>query len=179
MTPLLKPKEAAALLDVCTKTLRKHVRAGHIPSICVGMGTEKKHRMYDHDDLRAFIASRREREYPSAPQGPRGLLRLPASRSTIGGLYRCDNRARGATGRGRKPRPAREHGRAGFGGGRGCDGVSVACSASLSKAILLNAFTFFRIRIDHRERFVPELAMLCEIMRSEIIAELLGQASEL
>lgn len=62
---LLSLAEAASYLGICTRTLREHVKHGEIAFISVGRGDKHKRRKFHRSDLEAFIAQRREREWPA------------------------------------------------------------------------------------------------------------------
>ncbi|MBX9454304.1 MAG: helix-turn-helix domain-containing protein [Mesorhizobium sp.] len=69
---LMTPREAADLLSVSTKHLRKLTNAGVIRHVIVGNGTQRERRRYSAEDLQAFIDARSRQADPSnrPPGGP-------------------------------------------------------------------------------------------------------------
>lgn len=69
---LMTPREAAALLSVSTKHLRKLTNAGEIRYVIVGNGTQRERRRYSAADLQAFIEARSRQADPTnrPPEGP-------------------------------------------------------------------------------------------------------------
>jgi excisionase family DNA binding protein len=65
---LLSIEEAADLLDISSKTLRRHVAAGEIPYVLIGRRTRK----FAQQDLDAFIARRRRQEEPCPSTSRKG-----------------------------------------------------------------------------------------------------------
>lgn len=55
---LLTTIETAAILGVCTRTLRSHVNAGELAYVNVGRGTQREQRMFRLADVERFIESR-------------------------------------------------------------------------------------------------------------------------
>ncbi|WP_405052963.1 helix-turn-helix domain-containing protein [Sphingomonas sp. SORGH_AS_0802] len=78
MTDLLTPDQAAARLDVSTKTLRRLRQEGHIRYVAI---TDRKIR-YRPDDCDEFVASR-ARKAPECPSTSRKTR--PISTSTSSG----------------------------------------------------------------------------------------------
>ena len=69
---LMTPREAADLLSVSTKHLRKLTNAGEILYVIVGNGTQRERRRYSAEDLQAFIEARSRQAGPTKrpPGGP-------------------------------------------------------------------------------------------------------------
>lgn len=81
---LYSAKEAAGALDIDTKTLRAHVRAGDIRYVLIGTGQKKQHRKYTRSDLEEFIESRREVPVLGTSRMSRGSGASTSSSQVIG-----------------------------------------------------------------------------------------------
>ncbi len=88
---LYSPKEAAAALDIDTKTLLAHVRAGDIRYVLIGTGAKKQHRKFTRSDLEEFIDKRRE---TPVPRTSRMIRRAGASTSSSEVIGFTERRAR-------------------------------------------------------------------------------------
>ena len=69
---LLTTKEVCVALGIDTKTLRWHVREGHLPYLVFGSGEMRPRRRYHPDDLAAFIKARTMRGEPPIAKPRRG-----------------------------------------------------------------------------------------------------------
>lgn len=61
---LLTPAQAADLLNISTKTLRAHVKAGEIAFITVGLGVKRQRMVFSQQDILDFINRHRIRQSP-------------------------------------------------------------------------------------------------------------------
>ena len=74
MEALFTRQEAAARLRVSTKTLDKHVAAGVLRYVSIGLGRQHIRRMFAPSDLEAFIEAQTRKDVPLCPS------RSPATR---------------------------------------------------------------------------------------------------
>lgn len=79
---LLSPAETAALLCMCERTLRGHVRRGEITFRAIGGGGTRQRRMFGLDDVMDFL-NRQRRSVPQIEptRRPRRAGRLPSKPS--------------------------------------------------------------------------------------------------
>jgi excisionase family DNA binding protein len=72
-TRLLRPFEAQEALGISDSTLRRLVRAGHLPAVRIRPGARPRFRLEDVERLLARDAARAETADPAAVEpGPRG-----------------------------------------------------------------------------------------------------------
>jgi hypothetical protein len=77
MTLMLKLGEAAKELGMCAKTLMRHVRAGEISYIEIGLGKKRRSIRFATSDLTAFIDNHRRNDArPSRGKVARPSLRV-------------------------------------------------------------------------------------------------------
>lgn len=70
---LIRTREAAALLGMSTKTLRRHVTAGRIGCVVIGLGKINKWIAFTPKDLELFV--KQQREAPEVLHSPHSRLR--------------------------------------------------------------------------------------------------------
>ena len=90
MNDLLSPDQAAAKLDISTKTLREHVRAGEIAFIPTGRGEKRMRMKFDERDILEFIERRRKRLCPSISQPKAHTTTTTSSSKVIGFTARLE-----------------------------------------------------------------------------------------
>jgi excisionase family DNA binding protein len=82
---LLEISEAAAMLGVCERTVRRHIREGHLPYIAMGGGRIRLRKKIHPTDLSAFIASRRRFDACQSTSQPKARTMLTTSKSVAFG----------------------------------------------------------------------------------------------
>ncbi len=63
--PTLPPKAVCGLLNMDTKTLMRHVKAGNIRYVLKGFGERRQHREFTLEDIMGFLDKRTREECPS------------------------------------------------------------------------------------------------------------------
>lgn len=100
--PLLSMAEAAKLLGICVKTLRRHVQAGEISYIAIGRGTKRPWRKFAVEDIEEFKARHRRTDFEPPPEAT--LPQRRRKRTELPGPVTYDFAARLALSRSAPPK---------------------------------------------------------------------------
>lgn len=100
---MLTPAETAAVLRICERTLREHVRRGEITFRAIGSGGTRQRRMFGLDDVMDFLDRQRRTKCPSITPRTGKAGRNRRSGTTTSNSWVVDFTALRAELAGRKP----------------------------------------------------------------------------